>query len=84
MIPLPKGTEKHRETVKSILLKSNDYITPFYIAEKTGIYAGTVSSRIRDLRLQKYGGYTIDRQKVGNVWGYKVISDNKQAVLFEN
>lgn len=83
MIPLPKHTGEHRETVKTLLLTASDYLTPFQIAEKTGIYAGTVSSRIRDLRLPKYGGYRIDRQKVGNVWGYKVIYDYAQGVLFK-
>jgi len=83
MIPLPKHTESHREAVREILLTASDYLTPYEISDKTGIYSGTVSSRIRDLRLPKYGGYKIERQKVGNVWGYKVIYDYAQGCLFK-
>lgn len=35
----------------------------FEIAKATGIYSGTVASRIRDLRLSQYGGYTIKYEK---------------------
>jgi biotin operon repressor len=47
-----------------------------YIADVIGGSEAGVSARIRDLRKLKFGGYTVDRQRVeGGLWVYRLKTD---------
>lgn len=39
----------------------------------TGAPEASVSARVRDLRKPKMGGYTIERQRVGNQFFYRMV-----------
>ena len=72
------------EQVKRIMLSGN-WFTKYELAEITGIELSSCASRIRDLRLQKFGGYEIERMKSknNNVYYYRIKKQNPvQEVLF--
>ena len=78
----PKNADSQLKTVKAIMLDGEPH-SKYEIAEKTGIELSSVASRIRDLRLEKYGGYIIQRQKKDGVYYYGLLNPAvKQAVLF--
>jgi len=58
--------------------------TKYEIAEKTGIEISSVASRIRDLRLEKFGGHKIVRMRVSRgVFAYRLEAPRGgQGVLF--
>jgi len=46
------------------------------LAYDTGASEASVSARIRDLRKQKFGGYTVERQRLkdgSGLWFYKLV-----------
>ena len=60
------------ERVKALTL-SSDWWTLRELADRTGASEASVSARLRDLRKQRFGGYTVERRRVsGGLWQYKV------------
>lgn len=81
---IPANQGKQLRAVKDMLLDYK-WHTKYEIAEKTGIELSSTGSRIRDLRLQKFGGYHVERMKSknNNVYYYRIKQTNlKQEVLF--
>lgn len=76
-----------REKVKIYLLSQSEYKTPLEIANAIGVdrsKIGSISSRIRDLELLKYGNYKKDIKKIGkDLYAYKLTAPNyTQSELF--
>jgi len=60
------------ERVRALTLGS-DWWTLRELADRTGASEASVSARLRDLRKQRFGGYTVERRRVsGGLWQYKV------------
>ena len=78
----PAVADSQLKTIKDIMLDGM-WHDKYSISDKTGIELSSVASRIRDLRLEKYGGYEIERIKHESVYLYRLkIVVAKQAVLF--
>ena len=67
-----------------MLLNATDYLTPLEMINILGwdrARIGSVMSRLRDLRLAKFGGYDIKRLKINKVFAYKLFVDYKQSTI---
>ena len=53
------------------------------ISIQTGDPEASVSARLRDLRKERFGKYTIDRERRQNLWYYRLNLDGKQLALWE-
>lgn len=64
---------KQLEKVKAIML-DGEWHTLKELADKVNGSEAGVSARARDLRKKKFGGYTIERQRVtGGLWKYRLV-----------
>ena len=60
------------ETVLSIM-RDGEWRTLRAIAHVAGAPEASVSARLRDLRKQKFGAWTVERKNLGNgLWVYRV------------
>ena len=55
------------------LLKDSQWRTLSQIEQDTGIPQASASAQLRNLRKAKFGGFTVNRKRVGNVYFYQVI-----------
>jgi hypothetical protein len=80
---IPENQKSQLEKVKNMLMDFS-WHSKYEIAEKTGIELSSTASRIRDLRLQKFGGYEVERMKSknNNVYYYRIKNQIGQGVLF--
>ena len=71
------------EQIKKLML-TGQWFTKYLLSELTGIELSSVASRIRDLRLEKFGGYIVERQRISNgVFQYRLLNPTtKQGELF--
>jgi hypothetical protein len=79
--------ENHVAQLKQVfhVMSDGDWHTKFEISKKFLIEVSSVASRIRDLRLEKYGGYIIERKLyTKGIYQYRLKQQNpKQEVLFK-
>ena len=54
------------------LMRDGRYRTLAELAECVGAPEGSVSARLRDLRKQKFGGWVVDRKRIGNLHHYAI------------
>lgn len=80
---MPENHIAQRKQVFHVMA-DGDWHTKFEISKKFLIEASSVASRIRDLRLIKYGGYIIERKKLSKgLFAYRLVKPNQtQEVLF--
>jgi biotin operon repressor len=66
-------------------MKDGHWVTLRYVAAATGASEASVSARIRDLRKEKFGGFTVERkrsEKHKGLWHYRIkAEDPKQLRL---
>lgn len=61
------------------LMRDGQWRALFQIARETGHPEASISARLRDLRKAKFGGYTVERQRIGGgcdgerLWVYRVL-----------
>ena len=57
------------------LMSDGHWLTLREIAETVGGSEAGVSARLRDLRKEKWGGYTVqrNRRRISGVWEYRLI-----------
>ena len=56
-------------------LESGDWVNPHELADDLGITPGGLTSRFRELRQEKYGGYAIEKKYAGNrTYVYRLVS----------
>jgi hypothetical protein len=75
-----------RDTVKQVLLLAahhDAWMTLGELARKTKYPEASISARIRDMRKPRYGGYTVEKRRVGNpargLWEYRLTLPQTQA-----
>lgn len=81
---MPVNHKSQLEAVKNVMF-SHGWVTKYYIAGLLCMELSSVASRLRDLRLEKYGGYIIERRKTSEkgVYEYRLSIPNiKQGKLF--
>lgn len=68
---------KQREVVLD-LMRDGKWRTLAEIAAATGAPEASASARLRDLRKERYGSYTVDRSYVSHgLWRYRLYSPPK-------
>lgn len=51
------------------------------LAERSGGTEASVSARLRDLRKERFGGYTVERQRVpgaNGLWQYRIVTGSRK------
>src|SRR5580765_7378094 len=56
------------------LMRDTQWRTLYSISQETGIGEASVSAQLRNLRKIKWGGFKVNRRRVGNVFFYQVLS----------
>ena len=54
------------------LMRDGRYRTLAELAACVGAPEGSVSARLRDLRKRKFGGWVVDRKRIGNLHHYAI------------
>ena len=54
------------------VMRDGRYRTLAELAACVGAPEGSVSARLRDLRKQKFGGWVVDRKRIGNLHHYAI------------
>jgi hypothetical protein len=54
------------------LMRDGRYRTLAELSACVGAPEGSVSARLRDLRKQKFGGWVVDRKRIGNLHHYAI------------
>ena len=63
-------------------MKGGDWHSLSWIAEKARAPQASVSARLRDLRKEKFGGHTVNREYVAfGLWKYRLIVNDGQKTL---
>lgn len=56
-----------------LYMEKRDYVTLQEIADATGHPHSSVSAQLRNLRKERFGGYTVDRKHISNgLYAYKL------------
>lgn len=70
---------KQMKAVRAVML-DHEWHTLWSLNLVTGAPEASISARLRDLRKDKFGGYIIERQHIGNgLWQYRLLDPAPQA-----